>query len=92
MVSFSIFVIIHFITPPLPLLPQMDVNRKAEAERQRLMGAIAATRVTREEVQLKLGQSKEWRFTGDNVDGRFVRELVIGRGGYYKVLVHHHRA
>jgi hypothetical protein len=65
----------------------MDVNRKAEAERQRLMGAIAATRVTREEVQLKLGQSKEWRFTGDNVDGRFVRELVIGRGGYYKVLL-----
>jgi len=36
-------------------------------------------------VKLKLGETREWSFTGDQSDGVFVRELVIAKGGYYKV-------
>ena len=37
-------------------------------------------------MKLKLGETREWFFTGDQSDGVFVRELVIAKGGYYKVL------
>jgi hypothetical protein len=56
-----------------------EISRKAEAERQRVMEAIALTRVKREEVAIKLGQTKTWSFTGNAEDGIFVRELVIGK-------------
>ena len=57
----------------------------AEAERQRLMEGIAATRFARETAVVKVGQSREWTFTGDAVDGIFVRELTVAEGGWYKV-------